>query len=154
MSEKKEKVADDEKIEMVDGKKEKSDDTSVKIEKELAGGHSRTRSRGLSQKVASAARRLSLKKKPMAKHFEPWDKSHPYSYTIGDIVEESGCFDLKTGKTDMKLFFAHPDVSHKKKDKRKIRKVFVSFKIKRVSEIDNVEEKFRIKFHMCVYLSK
>ena len=36
----------------------------------------------------------------------------------------------------------------KKKEPKPVRKIFVSFKVKRVSDIDNVKEEFRIKFHL------
>jgi len=41
------------------------------------------------------------------------------------------------------------DKKKKSKDKSKpVRKVFVSFKVKRVSDIENVEQQFRIRFHL------
>ena len=40
------------------------------------------------------------------------------------------------------------DKKKKKKEPKPIRKVFVSFKVKRVSDVDNVAEEFRAKFHI------
>eukprot|EP01083_Nonionella_stella_P108190 314369_1 len=105
-----------------------------------------------------------------------WPPDHPYAYTIGD-VEYREVNDHKDGQTKKMLFALNtwPETEKKKeqldpskaakqsdkkgkkdgkKDKKKekekppIRKVFVSFKVKRVSDIDNVEEQFRVKFHL------
>ena len=108
--------------------------------------------------------------------YPKWPADHPYAYTIGD-VEIREAPDLKTGKMVPLIFglsewpkpsLRLPEVNlpragdknkdkdkDKKKDKKKkkkeakpVRKIFVSFKVKRVSDIDNVEEQFRIKFHL------
>ena len=102
-----------------------------------------TRSRGLSHKAMDFVRRWTHGKEEQ-KEFEKWPVSHPYAYTIGDVVQAEAP-DVKSGKVTQ-LWFAHPDVAHNNAKKRKVRKVFISFKIKRVSDIDNVAEKVIYRF--------
>jgi len=118
------------------------------------------------------SRAISGGEKPA--QYDKWPGDHPYAYTIGD-VEVREAPDLKTGKMEQLIFsmtewpkpsLKLPEINlngktekkedgkDKKKDKKKkkeplpVRKVFASFKVKRVSDIDNVEEQFRIKFHI------
>ena len=105
-----------------------------------------TRQRGFSEKARNLVRRLSHKKESTAKKIKKWSLDKPHAYVIGDVVYKE-VTDLRSNEK-VKLWFAHPDVNQKKKEKRKVRKVFISFKIKRISDVDNVAEKFRIKYHM------
>lgn len=68
---------------------------------------------------------------------ETWKE---YSYTVGDDIEKKQTKDAKKGK-DCELWFVE-------KGPKKLKKVFVSFKVKRVSDIDNVKEQ------VCIVLKK
>eukprot|EP01084_Bolivina_argentea_P086998 157192_1 len=107
-----------------------------------------------------------------------WPADHPYSYSIGDIqykevvdhrtgqltkllfglnewpeLIESKMKDNTEIELKMKDNTDQPKQKEKKKRKKEkenppIRKIFVSFKIVRVSNIDSLNEQYRIKFHM------
>ena len=98
-----------------------------------------TRKRGISGALA----RLTSTERPK-KEYENWPSSHPYSYTIGE-VELRKAYDFKTKQEDM-LWFAPESVYSTDRKKRTVRKIFISFKIKRISDVDNVKEQVKFIF--------
>ncbi|ETO30625.1 hypothetical protein RFI_06496 [Reticulomyxa filosa] len=114
--------------------------------------------REISSSQPNWLRRLKTAEPGATKEFTKWPSNHPYSYTVGDVVKEKA-LDLRTGQmTD--LWFAHPDVYAEDPKKRKTRKTKFFYKKKKKrnnkvwifvfqhSDIDNVMEQFRIKFHI------
>ncbi|ETO09753.1 nicotinic acetylcholine receptor alpha 9b subunit [Reticulomyxa filosa] len=74
--------------------------------------------------------------------FDNDDSVRTYKLTIGDV--EKWRIKTCTGAIE-ELWFSKPG---------SIRKVFISFKVKRVSEIDNIRETYRMRFHIyCNWLA-
>ena len=74
-----------------------------------------------------------------------WPKSSLKAHQKEVYKPDDDTKEEKKGETKDKK---KKDKNKKKKEAKPVRKIFVSFKVKRVSDISNVNEEFRIKFHM------